>query len=265
MADEASYPSCFDPYLRYAISTDFADFEFFREGEDFKLFFMVEFKSVDAVMDFTNAMGDRFKVELGPVAAHERTRYRTLRAIKSAVTEQSALDLWIEYVERVELSLPLKSHRSGITNLAGIIEQRWNEGQEPTGELLIGLLDDGCPFAARQFLRHLAPPSTRVRAIWDQNQDKPQGHVLDGGGNPCVFGQDLPDFNYGLEYWRDFAVPPTGSPRLIGIDEWIGLHLAPAGTIDEDHAYADAFFKSLAPRESHGAHVLDVLAGRLPP
>ena len=42
-----SFPKCFDPYLRYAISTDFADFEFFHKDTAVKLFFLVEFAEDD--------------------------------------------------------------------------------------------------------------------------------------------------------------------------------------------------------------------------
>ena len=49
----------------------------------------------------------------------------------------------------------------------------------------------------------------------------------------------------------------------MGLDEWIRLH-STAGLIDEDGCYADARFKNLAPRQSHGGHVTDVFAGRVP-
>ena len=40
---EAELPSCFDPYLRYAIATNFKYFELF-DDKNFKLFLLVEFK-----------------------------------------------------------------------------------------------------------------------------------------------------------------------------------------------------------------------------
>ena len=65
------------------------------------------------------------------------------------------------------------------------------------------MLDDGCPFAAAHFLETLpnGAVSTRVRSIWDQNQGKkPVEPIVDR-----FFGQTLDDFDYGLEYRRDFA------------------------------------------------------------
>ena len=41
MPEPRSYPKCFGPYLRYAISTDFRNFEFFDSKS--ALFFLVEF------------------------------------------------------------------------------------------------------------------------------------------------------------------------------------------------------------------------------
>ena len=47
---EDRLPSCFDPYLRYAISTDFRNFQFFDEQHKFydenhfRLFLFVEVK-----------------------------------------------------------------------------------------------------------------------------------------------------------------------------------------------------------------------------
>jgi hypothetical protein len=271
----AHYPKCFDPYLRFAISTDFKNFEFFDESKGFRLFFLVEFIHAKQATEFADNMNKALSashpklprrfVELGP--SSDSTPYFTMSARTPAVTTatpgSTVFDLWERYVARVELSLPLKLTNEAAVRKDIAVAKRWDHGKEPPGEVLLGILDDGCPFAAAQFLRATSPASTRVRGIWDQNRDKRPGHINDSAGNPCVFGQPLFDFNYGLEYWRDVPPPPS-APRQMGIDEWISRHLTPAGSIDEEHCYADAFFDSLAFRESHGAHVMDVLAGRVP-
>ena len=99
-----------------------------------------------------------------------------------------------------------------------------------------------------------------MRAIWDQNTGKQPIPVIGSGNPPRLFGEIPSDFNYGLEFRRDFAVPS----QQMGLDEWIGRHLTPTGSIDEDGCYADAGFTNLALRKLHGAHVMDVLAGRIP-
>ena len=263
-ASSPSFPSSFDPYLRYGIRTNFADFEFF-DDENFKLFFLVEFKEPALADEFAEQMGAAgFNVRLDPILEGEQTRYRTLHSQKSAVTDPGTFPFWNKYVDRVELSLPLKPNVTPPDQQITLpVQQRWQDVAQPPGALLIGILDDGCPFAAAQFMR--SPASTRVLAIWDQNPNKAPAPIKDAGNNNCLFGMPLLDFQFGLEYWRDFAVPNNGAPRQIGIDEWISLHLTPAPTIDEEHSYSDADFDSLAFRESHGAHVMDVLAGKIPP
>jgi hypothetical protein len=242
-------PSCFSAYLRFAIATDFRDFEFF-DDENFKLLLLVELKNAKLLGPFQNAIGE-FSAQLGPDVGE--TRYATVRCPKRAVVAAATTAIWNEYVSRVELSLPLKPSQPepSIRKL-----ERFKEGKEPTRSLLIGVLDDGCPFAAAHFIKRLADgsASTQVLGIWDQNQRDPVEMI---SGRP--FGKKLQDFTYGIEYRRDFASPTAE----IGIDEWINLHSTPAG-IDEDGCYHDAAFMSLSRRQSHGAHVMDVVAGRIP-
>ena len=86
-ASSPSFPSSFDPYLRYGIRTNFADFEFF-DDENFKLFFLVEFKEPALADEFAEQMGAAgFNVRLDPILEGEQTRYRTLHSQKSAVTD----------------------------------------------------------------------------------------------------------------------------------------------------------------------------------
>ncbi|WP_065751612.1 hypothetical protein [Bradyrhizobium paxllaeri] len=266
MPDGESYPNCFGPYLRYAISTNFEYFAFFDERANFRLFLLAEFKKAgqqDEFVDRLNAaLSDLYpgssspSVDLGP--ADDNIPFATVRAPTTAVTPVAPggplFVLWEQYISRVELSLPLKLSVLPPFTKRKIV-QRWNEGKKSSAELLIGMMDDGCPFAAAQFLRGAAGSvSTRVRGIWDQNRGKQPVQV-----NSRFFGQALTDFAYGLEYRRD---PPSTSQ--IGLDEWMSLHLTPAGSIDEDGCYAHGRFARLASQQSHGAHVMDVLVGLTP-
>ncbi|HVQ72280.1 MAG TPA: hypothetical protein VMT08_32740 [Bradyrhizobium sp.] len=239
-------PSCFDPYLRYAIASDFKYFKFF-DARNFKLSLLVEFRTVALAKTFKTDMKSDHAIEFSP--ADHGSRYTTIRAHKSVVTDPGTFPIWIKCVSRVELSLPVKPVTGPPEK---ILRNRWAEGKEKSGELLIGVLDDGCPFAAAQFL---TASGTRVRGIWDQNRNKQPITTVAG-----VFGQVPSDFTYGVEFLRDFATPTS----QIGLNEWIGLHRTTAGSIDEDGCYADADFKPLKHRLSHGAHVLDVVAGSIP-
>src|SRR5712691_57845 len=269
MPDGESYPICFGPYLRYAISTHFEYFEFFDERENFKLFLLAEFYDpgqqdnfvtlLKAALVKSHPASPEPSVELGPTEDDVPLAFATLRAPTTAATPAApgsdVFKLWEHYVSKVELSIPLKP--SGPPPFSGKrrITKRYQE-EDASAPLLIGMMDDGCPFAAAQFLRGVpnGPVSTRVRAIWDQNRDKQPVQVGTGS-----FGQALSDFGFGLEYRRPFL-----ATNQIGLNDWISLHSTPTGLIDEDGCYAHAGFASLASRQSHGAHVMDVLAGRTP-
>jgi hypothetical protein len=261
MSDARSFPECFDPYLRYAITHNFINFEFFDEDHEFRLFFLVEFRHADQANKFEAALNElKLDAALGPIAENHLMRYRTLRAAKGAVTERAAVDLWDQYVTRVELSLPLKPDPPLPFDRIHFLADRSGDGKTPTSELLIGVLDDGCPFAASQFLRASQIASTQVLAIWDQDPNKQPAHI-----NLQDFGMQLPDFKYGLEYRRDFKPGTIVGPPQIGMDDWMQLHRTPAGSIDEDSCYEDSPIEGLRRRESHGAHVMDVMVGHLPP
>jgi hypothetical protein len=243
------YPKCFDPYLRYAISTEFQGFEFFQHAE-IRLLFLVEFHKAGQAKAFAEAMASKneaFVIELGP-GSHD-SAYATVRGGKSVALDRDAYPVWDDYVSRAELSLPLKPGEPA----GALVNERWKT--VPSTALLIGVLDDGCPFAAAHFLRNPtgSPASTRVRALWDQNRDRFPVTV-----NGDDFGAVLSDFKYGLEYLRE------STPGQIGLDDWMQMHMNAAGSIDEDGCYADAAFRTLARRASHGAHGMDVFAGRVP-
>ncbi len=265
MADRYQYPVCFGPYLRYAIDSDFDNFRTdlenfgkrysFLDDEQFRLPLIVELNGVDAISPFETEMSqnDAFGAEFGPDVG--QTRYATMRCFKAAVTDgERAFPIWNKHVSRVELSLPVEPSTKKLMKKARL-DNRHAKGASQLGSVLIGILDDGCPFAAAQFLT--GAHNTRVRAIWDQNQD---GHAVTVGGRN--FGKPLVDFTYGLEYWRDFTGPLSG--QYIGLDNWISLHSSPANVVDEDNCYADAGFASLKYQQAHGAHVMDVLAGSIP-
>jgi hypothetical protein len=253
------FAKCFDPYLRYAISTKFTPFEPF-DGKS-RLFFLGEFKGLatkGVKQAFIKDMATKACVdgiEFGP--PDEKIRYVTLRTKKDAVLTPQALKVWDTYFSRVVLSLPLKSKAVG-----PLIDRSQRSLQSPS-PLLIGVIDDGCPFAAAQFR---GPPGTRVLSIWDQDQNRKAVDFPDA--SPIgVFGEMPLDFKYGLEYLRDSETQAEasmqGKKRRIGLNEWISLHQT-ATTVDEDGCYQDTDFKNLAERQSHGAHVMDVFSGRLP-
>jgi hypothetical protein len=258
---ETDLPSCFGPYLRYAIMTDFKYFKSFDE-KDFKLFLLVEFKDAEHATALENEMDDdqhhhdKPGIEIGPT--NPNSRYTTIRAFKAAIGPPT-FRFWNEHVSRVELSLPVKPAVKRFIERAALRDRKASKYQ-PT-DVLIGVIDDGCPFTAAHFVKFIsgAPAGTRVRGIWDQNQGRSPISV----DSNTEFGEVLSDFNYGLEFLRDSEPQGTGT-RKIGLDDWINLHSTTAGSVDEDGCYAEAGFNTLKRQRSHGAHVMDVLAGRVP-
>jgi hypothetical protein len=264
MAEGESYPQSFGPYLRYAISTGFRNFALLRRNvpsvdrKPHGLFFLVRFHEAGKAADFKrdmqaiDAKNSEFAVEYGPEEAN--ARHVTMIA-EQAVLKSEAFKVWNQYVSKVELSLPISPTTTDKDTQRDLLP-RWSEDPLSSAKpLLIGVLDDGCPFAAAQFVRTLNPASTRVRAIWDQDETR---KVVTVGGRE--FGRPVTDFNFGREYLREST---PGGP--IGLNEWIQrFALAPTNSIAEDQCYAEADFRRLAPQRSHGAHVMDVIAGRVP-
>ena len=144
MPDDETYPSCFGPYLRYAIDSDFenfsADFEkkmrIFDEVR-FRLFLLVELKDAAFVRPFEKAMGAReeFGTEFGPDVG--KTRYATMRCLKAAVTNKLvAHPIWREFVSRVELSLPVKPSSPTMFNKKADLVDRYDQGQDQPSALV---------------------------------------------------------------------------------------------------------------------------------
>lgn len=107
--------------------------------------------------------------------------------------------------------------------------------------ILLGLLDDSCAFANRRFLHNSVP---RVHWLWDQNE-KSGGEMptrQNGPGAKAKFRKT--DFRYG--------------------GQWSRVQLAHAldkAGGDEDAAYRLAGVSGLQRRATHGAHVMDLMAG----
>lgn len=95
-------------------------------------------------------------------------------------------------------------------------------------EVIAGIIDDGCPFAQADFSDPSMGGLSRVKLLWDQGA--PPG-TRPGG------------------YGRVFSVANLGKPE----------------SGDDVRHYEALGFSNLRRRATHGAHVMDVMAGPLPP
>jgi len=111
-------------------------------------------------------------------------------------------------------------------------------------DVIVGVIDDGCAFAHRDFLKP-GTSESRVLYLWDQGRD--QSKV--GSGWVAVQG-----FTYGCE----ISNVPTDPHRYL--DEAIAPHVAANGLIDEDGVY-DSLGYSMPALASHGTHVMGIAAG----
>jgi hypothetical protein len=266
MAENSDVPAntcVFGPYLTYAVTTKFRVFHDSDDNDEVLwLHLVVEFLSGVIWQNFIRAMTDKqYEVRLGGAGGKVavNSTYATLQCKTAAVTESAAVDIWNAYASRVELSQPL-------TEAADIIAAPFDRVRQPQeiagNKVLIGVLDDGCPFAAERFLLISSAVETRLWALWDQ--DTQSGiQFTDSQGAECVFGQRPKDFLYGCEFLRRSTQAKNGAPKQLGLNEWIELHTM-SGLIDEDGCYADAGFQTLRYRVSHGAHIMDVIAGPKP-
>jgi hypothetical protein len=107
---------------------------------------------------------------------------------------------------------------------------------KPPSRVLLGVIDDGCPFAHPDLLR--PDGELRVLRLWNQDSDPSAGPPPAG-------------FSYGAEFSRADLHSLRMAARSAG------------GSVDFATCYRAAGMPRLQHRFSHGAQVLGLLAGRL--
>jgi hypothetical protein len=145
-------------------------------------------------------------------------------------------------IERFELQLPVLPQRARPLAEPAEAARPGPVVRPKAGRVLVGCIDSGCPFAHQHF-RH-ADRGTRVLGLWDQDPDPAFRSAEAGGAMP-------PDLGYGCEITK---------ARLDALMALCTRH----GVVDEDACYELAGYDLLRRRLSHGAAVLDLMAGPLP-
>ncbi len=107
-------------------------------------------------------------------------------------------------------------------------------------EVLLGLLDDGCPFANSRFMN---AAGTRVLWLWDQDNARSARRSAAAPDGPT----SRVNFGYGHQWSKE---------ELDGVITDAGSH--------EIGAYRALGLTSLMRGATHGAHVMDLLAGSAP-
>lgn len=172
----------------------------------------------DAYLEWANHAGfDHFQDSRKQTAvAWKRSGKVSTTTVDVAVIDQAINDA---NVERAELAAPITETSDKITPME-IFKDK------PVPDLVLGVIDDGCPFARPGFADKTG--NSRVLLLWDQDM-------------PEIPGTRNPSARYG---------------RVLS-----GTDLKPPANGDDGLAYEAARLKNLRRRATHGAHVLDVLAG----
>jgi hypothetical protein len=213
-----------DAYLRWVLQTGFRYYDTRASG---KTVLIVRFEKTLDDTSHKRLLGTGLWIcpfYIGSICA-------TVRADIDGLEQQLAEleDLGAVYCELGAPVAPPASH--------GSTEFTRNPGPGPA--TVIGIVDDGCPFAHHAYRRN-DPSAPRVRYIWDQ------GDTSGAGGLP-----PLP-FNYGRGY-------DDGMLQAILASATVN------GTVDEDTAYGLTALPSLRGAVSHGAQVMSHAAGAARP
>jgi hypothetical protein len=236
-----------DPYLLWADATNFVDFrleqtrkkellESFASDGDFAPMLIKLSCAPSRSLSRKLALWQRASKH-GPMLKALRMAVLTVgipagSRFLTANVNHKFLSLLAKYPElhdlvlRVELCLPVRPERKKFQ------VEHW----EPDGSsdmnppLVLGVIDDGCPFVRAGIRQSSA--STRVKAIWDQSEK--------------------PAFD-----------EKTGRADRKELNGFFKANAA--GSVDEDASYEAANYDRVRRRVAHGAHVLDVLAGPVPP
>ena len=142
-------------------------------------------------------------------------------------------------VKRVELGMPNRPERP---------PQAFRVIPMPKSatRTLLGVIDSGCAFAHASLRRERAG-QTRILSIWDQESCAKDVAFV---SKPSIAG--LPQ---GLDY---------GLQILRGELETLMRNATTDGILNEDACYEAANYRLLRPAVTHGAHMLDLLAGPVP-
>lgn len=148
--------------------------------------------------------------------------------------QQSGLRVELAMPVIPERPLPHSPARRSVAPVSAETAVRRLPGQ---AELLIGIIDSGCPFAAHM-IRDAEGSGTRVLALWDQDDGPAFARV--GGRSPKGMG-------YGRAIYRD------------GLNELMRSSTSPSSNVDEALCYRLAGYDVTRHEMTHGAAVMSQL------
>ena len=228
-----------DPYLEWAEATDWRDFKRAGQAAPTWLTVVLELRTGKTPSALQRELGR--DVRIAPAYLGMNTRFCTAQLRQTSWRQLAAPSHPI--VKRFELALPVLPQRTtgrpaAAATTATAEAQRDSAGATSTGEVLLAVIDAGCPFAHAGF-QHRGQP--RVLRLWDQDHQPAFGTATAPGCVPANFG-------YGREMNR------SGFQSLMNAARY-------AGQVDEDTCYGLANYPALRRAATHGAHVMDQFIG----
>ncbi len=226
-----------DPYLFLAQAASFTDYLDEAPFVGLRHAVMIELRAANSVTQLRSALGASGHL-CATYGAWEASRFCTGWVDdRGLALLQSCSDL----VSRFELASAVRAQRGHVgfrgvpISKSGAPSAFQNQSKAaPNSKVLLGLIDDGCPFAHADVLD--GKGQTRIRAIWDQSLTPAfAGH----GATPT-------QFCYGREVLQ-------GALNAL-------IASAKRGGEGELECYRQAGYSALEHSKSHGAHSLGLLA-----
>lgn len=232
-----------DCYLQAAIATGFSDYDI---GDPLSPSISIAFSikvnvgtSHQQVLDtlthwFSTSAGSR--LTLAHLLTPGRQNYFATADVSFTLMEQLAKASFVQFIELCSQVLPLRPVTRGLRRPSGHVSNTASIGKIDSSEVLLGIIDHGCPFAHLAFRSKTG--KSRIRAVWDQD-DHPDF--------PGCVGTVPGNFGYGRQI--------DGS----AIDAFL-IKATVHGKVNEDLCYQLAEYGAMAGRGTHGSHTLGLMA-----
>jgi hypothetical protein len=213
-----------DPYLQWMLHTGR---RYLNPSKEPLIVMMVRFgKALER--NLMRRLGEGHDIFISPCYEGYRHATVTLSGTTSLLRKQLAVLQELLDAECFKLGTPV--------GIPTVNPQLPVEVDEPGPDTVVGIVDDGCPFAHSRY-RHwpAASDALAVRFVWDQTGPAPTGTP------PVAFG-----------YGR----------FLMSADlQALVANATIAGLVHEDSAYRQSGLPSLRSATSHGAHVMSLVSG----
>jgi hypothetical protein len=241
------YPECYEPYLLWALKTNF---KMLDTGILASLF--VEFAHALTEKDVVEAIDD-LRIIVRGTRSDIKTKFHTLSCPHDFLKDLDKTKIWEKAkVRRLDLCAPIRP------KVWSGLEEKQVRVKRPSAKssVLIGLIDDGFPVF---HWRYREGDTSRVLAHWDMD-GVPVVFKDQANGKKYQLGLPVTDLSYGSEMWRDYKTNSGG----IGMEDWRKLFVDADSSLNEDDCYAFARMTSMRLAGTHGSHIMDLAAGKVP-